>query len=317
MRSLFLILISSLNGFSQNLVPNPDFEQYTLCPDNFSSSNDELSRCISWSSFRETPDYYNICSSYPYITPPNCYFGFQYPHSGNAFVGFYTFNPVINNREFIGAQLISPLVFKQKYFISFYINLGGQNLGTIASDKIGITFSTVPYSYSDPAPINNTAHFYSNNIITDTLNWTIIRGSFVADSEAYAYLIIGNFFNDIYTDTVHLYPNNGDAYYYIDDICVSTDSLFCENWLGVQEQSEDNNLTIYPNPCTTQLTVQYNILPGEPATVSLLNITGKTLMQAKTEENEFTFNTENLPAGLYLVKVEANGTVALQKVIKE
>jgi hypothetical protein len=194
---LFL-LISSLNGFSQNIVSNPSFELYSTCPNNV----DQLSLCLSWSSFRETPDYLNTCSNTTLlITPPNSYFGFQYPHSGNAYAGFYIFAHYIpNNRELIGSQLLDTLIIGQKYFISFYLNLGGSLIAktTIASNKMGVKFSTVPYSYSNPAPINNFAHYYCNNIITDTVKWTRINGSFIADS-AYNYIIIGNFFADSLT----------------------------------------------------------------------------------------------------------------------
>ena len=107
-------------------------------------------------------------------------------------------------------------------------------------------------------------------------------------------------------------------YYYLDDVCISTDSLYCENWLGVKEQSVNKeDVTIYPNPCTNKLNVQFNNVPNEYTTISILDITGKTIMQTQTTENEFTFNTGKLAKGLYLVKVETASTVALQKVTKE
>jgi OmpA-OmpF porin, OOP family len=314
----FLFILSSLYGFGQNLVQNPSFEQYSICPDN----PDQLSRCQFWNSFRETPDYLNTCSSTTFlITPPSCWWGFQYPHSGNAYAGFSIFAQYIpNNRELIGSPLLDTLIIGQKYFISFYINLGGSLIAktTIASNKMGVKFSTVPYSYSNPAPINNTAHFYSNSIITDTVKWTRIKGSFIADS-AYSYIIIGNFFDDSLTDTINLATINKYAYYFIDDVCVTTDSLFNENWTGIREYniSNDEIVTIYPNPCSTKLTVKYNILPDEPVTISILDITGKVILQAKTEENEFIFNVEKLAKGLYLVKVETESGVALTKFTKE
>jgi len=314
------IQIIALNCIGQNLVPNPSFEQYTICPDSWS----ELSNCLSWNSFSGSPDYYNECTPYQppvgyYFGCPNNYMGFQYPHSGNAHIGVFTFfNQLLNQREFIGTQLLLPLSVGQKYFISFYVNLGGQGQATIASNKMGVKFSTVPYSFSNPTPINNIAHFYTDSIITDTAKWTKISGSFIADS-AYSYIMIGNFFNDSLTDTLNLAPtNNVYAYYYLDDVCISTDSLYCENWLGVKEQSVNKeDVTIYPNPCTNKLNVQFNNVPNEYTTISILDITGKTIMQTQTTENEFTFNTGKLAKGLYLVKVETASTVALQKVTKE
>ena len=310
------MLFITLNVSGQNLVPNPNFEQYTICPTNWF----QISNCIFWDSNRETPDYLHTCSSSNNISPPNCFYGFQYPHSGNAYVGFIsysTFGSYTNYREMIGANLLLSLVTNQKYFISFYVNLGGQNQATIASNKIGIKFSTVQYSYSNPAPINNFAHFYTDSIITDTAKWTKISGSFIADS-AYSYIIIGNFFNDSLTDTISFGTNSVFAYYYLEDVCVSTDSLYCENWLGVKEQSVNKeDVTIYPNPCTNELNVKYNNVPYEQTTLSIIDIFGRIVMQVKTQESEYTFNTEKLPAGLYLLKAETGRTVATVKVNKE
>ncbi|OFX33447.1 MAG: hypothetical protein A2X08_00045 [Bacteroidetes bacterium GWA2_32_17] len=309
------MLFITLNVSGQNLVPNPNFEQYTICPTNWF----QISNCIFWDSNRETPDYLHTCSSSNNISPPNCFYGFQYPHSGNAYVGFIsysTFGSYTNYREMIGANLLLSLVTNQKYFISFYVNLGGQNQATIASNKIGIKFSTVQYSYSNPAPINNFAHFYTDSIITDTAKWTKISGSFIADS-AYSYIIIGNFFVDSLTDTILLSPGN-TAYYYIDDVCVSTDSLYCENWVDVKEQiTNKEEITIYPNPCINELNVKYYNMLNEQSTLIIIDIFGRIVMQVKTKENEFTFNTGKLAKGLYLVKVETANKVVLQKVMKE
>ena len=312
---LFYSILFYFNVIGQNLVSNSNFEQFVSCP----NWVDQLSYCNNWFVCRETPDYYNTCSITPGYYPPNCFSGFQNPHSGNAFVGILTFViSNMNNREFAGSQLIPSLIIGKKYYFSFYVNLSGGSVygTTIASNKMGVKFSTLPYSYFNPAPINNTAHFYTNTIITDTAKWTRINGSFIADS-AYSYIMIGNFFDDANTDTLNLSPtNNNYAYYYLDDVCVSPDSLYCENWLGVKEQTvKKEEVTIYPNPCINQLNVK--ISKQSNTNISIIDITGKVIMQAKIEENEFSFNTEKLAKGLYLVKVESVTGVMLTKFTKE
>jgi hypothetical protein len=297
-----ILIIFSLNSYSQNLVPNGNFESYDLCPDFWC----QISYCTSWNSFRATPDYYNTCSTSSDFAPPNCYYGFQYPHSGNAYAGFacyYIYS--VNYRELMGANLLSPLVFKQKYFISFYVNMGGgeNSKNTIAINKMGVKFSTIPYSESNPAPIDNFAHFYTNTIINDTVNWVKISGSFVADS-AYNYIIIGNFFNDSLTDTLNLETvnENESAYYFIDDICVSTDSLYCENWLGIDKNNDKNEeISIYPNPATELITLQSEqVMNGK---ISIFNNLGLEVKEENIkQEHEKTIDIRTLPAGLYLLR---------------
>ncbi len=312
----FILFVLSFNCLAQNLIPNPSFEQYTSCP----STPDQLSYCFPWHSFKETPDYCNTCSITPIITPPNAYNGFQYPHSGNAFVGFFTFvNNGPNNRELIGTPLLTSLITGQKYFISFFVNLGGAtNPGsTIASNKTGVKFSTVSYSYLHPAPINNTAHFYSNNIITDTVKWTLIKGSFIADS-AYSYIIIGNFFDDSLTDTINLSINNNQtAYYYIDDVCVSTDSLYCENWVGVNEQSvKKEEITIYPNPAYNNVSVSSK--NGENIKhIVITDLTGRQVYSNNygTGSIETEMNISFLQPGNYFVTITTSENIHTEKLV--
>ena len=319
MKKIFYLffLISSLNCFTQNLVPNPSFEQFIYCP----TGPSDISGCLSWSSYGLSSDYFNPCSTSSDFTTPNNYYGFQYSHSGNAYIGICPFHIQWQNyREFVGAQLTTLFIIGQKYYISFYVNLSGNVFRgiTIGINKMGVKFSTIQYSFTNSAPINNAAHFYTDSIITDTAKWTKISSSFIADS-AYSYIIIGNFFDDANTDTLNLATtNNNYAYYYIEDVCVSIDSLYCENWLGVKEQNVNKEeITIYPNPCKNELNVKYNNVPNEQITISIINIFGKVVMQAKTQESEYTFNTGKLAKGLYLVKVETGGIILQQRVVKE
>ena len=299
-----ILIIFSLNSYSQNLVPNGNFESYDLCPDHWC----QISYCQYWDSFGQNPEYYNTCGGGE-ASPPFCGgLGFQYPHSGNAYVGLYIFNrTVTNDREFIGTQLTSQLIFKQKYYISFYISLGGSNSyqTTIASNNMGVKFSTIPYSESNPAPIDNFAHFYANTIISDTVNWVKISGSFVADS-AYNYLIMGNFFNDSLTDTLNLSTiSNLVAYYFIDDICVSTDSLYCENWLGIDKNNDKNKeISIYPNPATNMLNVESS--QEFSGTLVIYNSLGKPVKSLTATGTKITLPTEDLPSGLYILKINDN-----------
>lgn len=89
---------------------------------------------------------------------------------------------------------------------------------------MGCTLSTLPYSVGNPFPINNQSLFHSDSILTDTVNWIKLSTSFIADS-AYQYLIIGNFYDDNNTDTLSVNNIGNVGYYYIDDVCLTTDSI--------------------------------------------------------------------------------------------
>jgi hypothetical protein len=94
--SLCLSLLLAFTTKAQvNLVPNPSFETYTLCPDNMSGQgggdSDQLSRALGWAGYSQTPDYFNKCSSNTVVSTPNNMAGYQQPHTGNSYAGLASF----------------------------------------------------------------------------------------------------------------------------------------------------------------------------------------------------------------------------------
>ncbi len=215
------------NIFAQNLVPNPSFEELDSCPNSMS----QIDYASGWKPFTSSPDLFHTCANFPGNISA---FKYQCPATGNGFAGMFCY--LSNSYEIIGIRLIDSLIIGTKYYIGFKVNL--VNSAKCGIDKLGARFSTKKYCYSlndttnlcdsTPAPINNFAHIYSTQIITDTINWTKISGSFVADSN-YKYIMIGHLFDNSATN---FYPFPPDVscsspYYLIDNICVSTDSLTC------------------------------------------------------------------------------------------
>jgi hypothetical protein len=206
-------------------VPNPSFEEYDTCPDHV----DEVYEAIGWNSYNSTPEYFNACANTIYmdVGVPKNRMGYQYGATGNAYCGIvlsFTNEPY-GNREAIGTQLSSQMEIGKKYLVSIKCSLADSiNPTRTACNKLGVKFSTVPYDFSQPVPIDNIAHMYTNSIITDSITWTEISGSFLADSE-YKYICIGNFFINNNVDTLNLMSElPGVAYYYLDDISVIKDT---------------------------------------------------------------------------------------------
>lgn len=68
---IILIIVSKLS-FSQNLVPNPSFETYTLCPNNFG----QIANAIGWDYIQaaQSSDYYNSCATGTNVSVPIFFF---------------------------------------------------------------------------------------------------------------------------------------------------------------------------------------------------------------------------------------------------
>ncbi|MFM2223996.1 MAG: hypothetical protein RJA07_198 [Bacteroidota bacterium] len=303
-----------------NLVPNPSFELYDTCPDNLG----EVYHAKYWSSFGGSSDYFNSCSianGKIAYTPSNL-FGYQIASSGNAYCGFISFlysSPYIDLKEFIGCQLINSLVVGQKYFVSFKISLSDSSV--YATGKIGVSFTNYKYSALTSIPIDSQSKITSKSIILDKNNWTQITGSFIADS-AYTYLAIGNFYTDSHSNIVRLNNDTfsifSEAYYYIDDICVSTDSTYAYNYIytDVQNIVENPKTKIYPNPIVDNFSIYFS---SPTNYIQLINILGQQIFWEKVEPNIASYSKDisTLPNGIYFLKVNSINKTETIKLIKQ
>ncbi|MBK9285821.1 MAG: T9SS type A sorting domain-containing protein [Sphingobacteriaceae bacterium] len=299
---IIIVFISAFKINAQvNLVPNPSFESYTCCP----NSTGQLSCTENWVWVGASTDYYNSCAISGGVSVPSNIYGYQIA-IGNAYVGMNTFiigeTAPFTIREPIGSQLISPLQIGQKYFLSFKAVLTLNDFESCcASNKLGALLSTIPFSNQNPAPVNNFAHVYSNSIITDTLNWTTINGSFIADSN-YNFISIGNFYTSINTQTIDFknnYPQTTAAYYYIDDVRLSTDSLFTVQSLAKKEINK--KISVWPNPFDNLINISSSFQIKE---TQIFNSEGIQLIENNTPKS--VLNLSHFKSGIYTLILKDN-----------
>jgi OmpA-OmpF porin, OOP family len=324
-KNLYLFLISNfyfLFSFSQNLVPNPSFEIYDTCPDN----ENLVEYATGWSNYGGSPDYHNSCSSNPQFSVPDNWGGFQQAATGNAYCGISTYcylnSSTSDSREFIGIQ-ISTLEVGKKYNVSFKASLGVNEWPApdwnCATNNLGILFSIVPFDINIPLDIKNFAHIYSDSIISDSMNWTLISGNFIADS-AYQYMAIGNFFDDASTDTLKIFNQQFNiyyccSYYYIDDIIVEKDTTI--DTTAISESAFSQNISsIYPNPFSEKITIEFSFFQISEITVDLIDLFGKKIKSIQTNNTKkIEIFRDELPCGIYFLSVSSSSKVHYQKII--
>lgn len=290
---LLLVLSSQINA-QVNLVVNPSFESYTACPSN---TGGDVYKAVGWDTCKNTPDYFNTCATYSYFIVPNNFAGYQQPAQGNAYAGLYTYDASSFYREIIIGQLTTSLTVGQKYYISFKASRADCDcIMGHSTNKLGVKFTKVKQFN---ASINNTAHYFSNQVITDTLNWTTLFGTFIADS-AYQYMMVGNFFDDLNTTIVNDGPAS-KAYYYVDKFCLSTDSVFCSSYNAVGMQEEKMNLGInffFPNPTDKLIQISFNDF-------IIYNSQGCEVLFERTETPfPNVINVEKWPEGIYFISTK-------------
>jgi hypothetical protein len=304
---LYVLIFTCSFCKAQNLVPNPSFEIHSGCPQFLG----DLDLATGWTSFRESPDYYNACAPATGLGVPQNLFGHQAAFDGDAYIGLACFHSFGDSlREYAGIQLTQPLTTGTKYYVSFYVSLADSLGGDCATNKIGIKFSTQQFSFNDPMPVDNYSHVFSQSIISDMLNWTPVFGSFIADS-AYNYAVIGNFFTDAFTDSANCFPSY--SYYFVDNICVSTDSLNCPVVTSVHEYNQSNLCSVYLNSENELNITSINNIVRQ---VEIYNIAGQAIL---TDNNIVLQNKKislkNFSKGVYICKIYSNNKLYVKKII--
>lgn len=304
-----------LRGFSQvNLVPNHSFENVIQCP--FAFGLEDFVE--NWKSARETPDYFNSCATWWGASVPTNDLGYQQAYAGVGYIGMLTYRSDSSiYTEAASVQLNSPLIVGTTYYVAFRVSLTLESsTGSMAANnKIGAQFSTVEYSPSNPIPINNFAHVWTDSIITDTVNWTMIKGSFLADS-AYSHLNLGNFFDKQNMDSI-TYGGVFGAYYYFDDVCVSTDSTICYKTVGLNENNNKAmNFSAYPNPFFNFITIE-RFKTSDPYDMKIYNSLGQLIYHEENLTEVKTFNTSQFNSGFYLLKITSNNKNFFYKLLKQ
>lgn len=236
-----LLILLCTNLFSQNLIPNPGFDNLSQCPTGFS----QIGLATPWVTANNgTPDVFNECSIDPDIRVPNAgrYLdSHQVQRSGTGYAGIYIYSSAnwIGN-ECIETPLSKPLVKGKEYYIEFYVSpdLTPSTLWCY-TDAIGMALSDT-FVYNDIMPHESMplTPIIENPpvLITDSVAWTRINGCYKAKGgEQYA--IIGNFKSDLDTrvavEDPSVFPYT--IYYYIEDVLIRLydpfpDTIFlCDN----------------------------------------------------------------------------------------
>ena len=218
----FVFCFESNKAQVANYIANGSFEDLYDC--NFPHSLNKVKHWLSLDSMSYGGQLMGLC----YGASPLNGNTFQFPQSGDNYV-VSTIYYLNQGRGYLKNRLKKNLVAGKTYCVKFYINItnnsprGMDGFGIYFGDNSidTITYCNIPLSYISPQVKNPLG-----SVISDTLNWVPITGTFTANgSEKFA--LIGNFLADNVVTTASIstpyYPQNWtDAC--IDDVsCIAID----------------------------------------------------------------------------------------------
>lgn len=95
--------------------------------------------------------------------------------------------------------------------------------------------------------------------------------------------------------------------------------LILNNMTAGLEQNTIQNVSIYPNPVSNLLTVNFEALQGSEMLMQLTDLSGKVVMTFEKEKlnkgiSEKQIDISGLPVGSYILSLEMNGTLVTEKI---
>jgi hypothetical protein len=314
----FLIKINCSGQQIANYINNGGFEDY-----NCLVNHNLLHDCKFWGGIDSLKCGGGVKSYCNGFAPYNGN-TFQFPRTDSTYVIATFLWPSPGIRCYLRNRMKQNLKAGETYCVKFYINV--TNTSPWGIDGFGVYFgdnsidtisqSNIPLSYITPQISNP-----SGNVITDTLNWIPITGTFVANGNE-KFAVIGNFksdaavntasiggpfypslFSDICIDDVSCIPINLSAYAYIssDAWILAGDSIYLGRGrdVGIDEACMwyklpntatviDTAAGIWVKPSTTSTyIVKQEICSGIKSDTVIIHISGVGLHE-KIKTIEYT-----------------------------
>lgn len=257
--TVILLLFVTINGNTQNLVPNFSFEEYEECPNEVTMDSRKVLIPNWYMPNRGTSDYFNACTIHQ-VNVPNNVMGSMFALDGNAYAGIILIEQPpcdtqiekpLHYREYLQTQLTQPLRKDILYCVQFYFSIASYS--TYAVDKLGLYISQSKPSKrlsTKVIDVEPQVALDSNKTCNERDYWYQVCDTFRAKGNE-QYITIGNFYDDcntaiekldysIYRGSIQqTIKENKIAYYYIDVVSVipvsGNDSVFCENKYVVKD----------------------------------------------------------------------------------
>lgn len=308
-----LLIVGNLQG--QNLVKNWSFEDTISCV-NYNGPPKLPCRHWFWATSGSS-DYFSSVYGCGFTAVPSNAFGYQHPKSGIAYCGFSIYNipPVVNYREYVEGSLTDTLIQGRHYCVSFYISTA--NNCKYITDDIGAYFSLDSIYEPDTNVLARSPQIMNTqgNILSDTLNWILIQGEFVAQGGE-KYITIGNFKDDNNTTLATILGATQElGYYYIDDVSVTDCTVSIE-----ELKNEQIKFILSPNPAKDKLVVKLENSKIKAEKYEIINSLGELVLQKaifNLKNNQVEINVNALPRGIYFLKLLTDSGYATAKFVKE
>ncbi|MFZ6052045.1 T9SS type A sorting domain-containing protein [Halocola ammonii] len=204
-------------------------------------------------------------------------------------------------------QLTSIEVVNDTLAYAGYIDDQSSGFGLLVTHDGGLTWGTVSQMATFAYPDYNDVHETSNGYLIAVGKTDFGNQGMIFDNSGE-----GWWFE--YTDqSLNAIDSYGDSTVFAvgDSGLVVTNADF---GINVNEiQFEELQLTVYPNPASITLTIEFE--STEKGKYELIDLTGRTISSGRVKNESETIELSELPNGTYILRVKAGERLSTQKVI--
>jgi len=308
---LFWVVSSDLH--SQNLIPNPSFEELEVeCtgPVVYSYLQDWTTPVCGVGGIMQ-----HGCSTangYPNHGTPGNAVGYAVPVDGEAYCAIFTYRRIFleGSRYYLTVQLLEPLLAGVGYCFSLHASLAERSVYS-TPQLHAIFMNEQPFGCGgvDTLEWVNNAQVVLNTTGVDTSSWSLLSGSFIA-AGGETYITIGNFRGRAEPDTVYLGPTTYPldlAIYYLDALelrqCVVSVDERAEGGLRMAYDANARRVSI-TGPQATLLT-----------DVTLHDMAGRMVLRDAGNAGTVQLDLSGLPDGVYLVQAQTGATQLSTRIV--
>lgn len=199
------------------------------------------------------------------------------------------------NTGTIGATLTTPSTASEP--LAEYKAVTGATVEVLITSGLtspcGIDYRSGRLIISDYATGN--IHIYNVTTATPTLVGTLITGG---------------------PGVMGVRVDNDNKIWYVNNTTKKLMRIDNPNVLAISEVSKNISYTIYPNPASDIINIDFNIIKGEgPIRIIINDMAGKQVYSSMTNELNNTISTSSWSKGIYMVNIVSNGNIATEKII--
>lgn len=303
---IFLATLITPNGlFSQNLLPNGQFENYSLCP----SGYNQTVYLTDWISANATPDYYN-CTYYGSAVQ-------GVPASGSGLIGLWggSNHPACGGMgyaESLIADLTSPMQIGESYTVTFELQVDG--LGSASAAPNGcMDFGFYFFTATNPPPTGLTCcpvvspQVSVSGASLQMGSYTLFSFAFTATAN-FEKVMIGSFCNSLSPLSSCANYANNRMYFNLDNVSVERASVLPIPNIPGQKSKISSTLIqpLIPNPVSGTSTLEISLEKRGRVQLEITDLSGRSIRQTSYEysagSHSIPVNLSGVSGGMYLLK---------------